>query len=57
MNRIASLIDRMVADKRLVVRSPHDLSWGDRDYCEGLFCEIFRRVDTSSCATATCPSM
>ena len=26
---------------------PHDLSWGDRDYCEGLFCEIFRRVDTS----------
>lgn len=47
MNRIASLIDRMVADKRLVVRSPHDLSWGDRDYCEGLFCEIFRRVDTS----------
>ena len=24
MNRIASLIDRMVADKRLVVRSPHD---------------------------------
>lgn len=47
MNRIASLIDRMVADKRLVARSPHDLSWGDRDYCEGLFCEIFRRVDTS----------
>ena len=31
MNRIASLIDRMVADKRLVVRSPHDLSWGDKD--------------------------
>ena len=47
MNRIASLIDRMVADKRLVVRSPHNLSWGDKDYCEGLFCEIFRRVDTS----------
>ena len=47
MTRIASLIDRMVADKRLVVRSPHDLSWGDKDYCEGLFCEIFRRVDTS----------
>ena len=47
MNRIASLIDRMVADKRLVVRSPYNFSWGDRDYCEGLFCEIFRRVDTS----------
>lgn len=47
MNDLASLIDRLTAEKRLVVRRPANLSWGGRDYCEGLFCEAFRRVDRS----------
>lgn len=47
MNNLASLIDRLSEEKRIVVRRPDNLSWGSREYCEGLFCEVFRRVDRS----------
>ena len=47
MDNLTSLIDRLSAQKRIVVRRPHNLSWGDREYCEGLFCEVFRHVDQS----------
>lgn len=47
MENVASIIDRLAEQKRIVVRSPHDLSWGDREFCEGLFCEVFRRADKS----------
>lgn len=47
MENIASIIDRLSQEKRIVIRRPNSLSWGDREYCEGLFCEIFRRVDRS----------
>lgn len=47
MDNITSLIDRLSEEKRIVIRQPHDLSWGDKEYCEGLFCEVFRRVDKS----------
>lgn len=45
MDPLSILIDRLSQQKRIVVRSPHTLSWGGRDYCEGLFCEVFRQVD------------
>lgn len=47
MDTIATLIDRLSDQKRIVVRQPHNLSWGNKDYCEGLFCEVFRLVDQS----------
>lgn len=47
MDNLASLIDRLFEEKRIVVRRPENLSWGSREYCEGLFCEVFRRVDKS----------
>ncbi len=42
---IASLIDRMVADRKLVVRTSSRLSWGDHETCEALFRTLFRRLD------------
>lgn len=45
MENIADIIEKLSIKKRLIVRTPHDLSWGDREHCEALFCEIFRRVD------------
>lgn len=45
MENIATIIEKLSTEKRLIVRNPHDLSWGDREHCEALFCEIFRRVD------------
>lgn len=47
MENIASLIDRLSKEKRIIVRSPQNLSWGSREHCEEIFCEIFRRVDGS----------
>ena len=47
MDNLASLIDRLSEEKCIVVRRPENLSWGGREYCEGLFCEVFRRVDRS----------
>lgn len=47
MENIASIIDRLTQEKRIIIRRPNSLSWGDREYCDGLFCEIFRRVDRS----------
>ncbi len=47
MENIASLIDRLSKEKRIIVRSPQSLSWGSREHCEEIFCEIFRRVDGS----------
>lgn len=47
MNRIAALIDRLASEKRIVIRSPHNLSWGDPEYCKALFCDIFCRIDGS----------
>ena len=34
MDTIATLIDRLSDQKRIVVRQPHNLSWGNKDYCE-----------------------
>lgn len=48
MENLSTLIDRLSDEKRIVVRRPNDLSWGDREHCEGLFCEVFRRVDRST---------
>lgn len=45
MEPLATIIDRLSAEKRLVVRRAESLSWGDRERCEALFREIFRRVD------------
>ena len=45
MEPLATIIDRLSAEKRLVVRHAESLSWGDRERCEALFREIFRRVD------------
>lgn len=47
MDSIPTLIDRLCDEKRIVVRRPHNLSWGDGEHCEALFCEVFRRVDES----------
>ena len=45
MEPLASIIDRLSADKRLVVRCAESLSWGDSERCGTLFREIFCRVD------------
>ena len=45
MEPLATIIDRLSAEKRLVVRRAESLSWGDRERCVALFREIFRRVD------------
>lgn len=47
MDNLASLIDHLFEEKRIVVRCPENHSWGSREYCEGLFCKVFRRVDKS----------
>lgn len=47
MDHLASLIDHLSSERRIVVRRPGNLSWGGREYCEGLFCEVFRQVDKS----------
>lgn len=44
---IATLIDRMVTDRKLIVRSPTRLSWGDREMCDALFRTLFRRLDAT----------
>jgi DNA replication protein DnaC len=44
---IQSLIDRLLKEKKLVVRNPAKLSWGDKETCEGLFASLFRRLDGS----------
>lgn len=47
MENIANLINRLSKEKRIIVRSPQVLSWGSREHCERLFCEIFQHVDGS----------
>ena len=32
MDNLTSLIDRLSTQRRIVVRRPHSLSWGDREY-------------------------
>lgn len=44
---IATLIDRMVTDRKLIVRNPTRLSWGDREMCDALFRTLFRRLDAT----------
>jgi DNA replication protein DnaC len=47
MDDIKSLIDRLVTDKKLVVRNPNRLSWGDKETCAALFTALFRKLDGS----------
>lgn len=47
MEHVTMIIDRMVKNKHLTVRSAESLSWGERGYCQALFSEVFRRVDTT----------
>ncbi len=47
MKQLSTLIDRLTSEHRVIIRTPRNLSWGEREYCEGLFCEVFRRVDHS----------
>ncbi len=47
MDNIKSLIDRLVSERKLVVRTPAKLSWGDRETCEALFTALFRKLDGS----------
>ena len=44
---IATLIDRMVTDCKLIVRNPTRLSWGDSEMCDALFRTLFRRLDAT----------
>ena len=45
MENINALIDRLVGDRKLIVRRPAQLSWGDRETCEALFASLFRKLD------------
>lgn len=45
MKNLTSLIEKMVADRKLVVRNPSKLSWGDKETCEALFSALFRKLD------------
>ncbi|GAB0481682.1 hypothetical protein KML24007_04280 [Alistipes indistinctus] len=47
MENINAIIDRLVADRKLIVRNPTRLSWGDKETCEALFSALFRRLDGS----------
>jgi len=47
MENINALIDRLVGDRKLIVRRPAQLSWGDRETCEALFASLFRKLDGS----------
>jgi DNA replication protein DnaC len=47
MDSIKTLIDRLIVDRKLIVRSPAKLSWGDGDTCKALFTALFRRLDGS----------
>lgn len=47
MESIKAMVARMHESKSLFVRQPRSISWGDREYCETLFVQIFRSVDLS----------
>lgn len=47
MDNIKSLIDRLITDKKLIVRTSTKLSWGDKETCEALFSALFRKLDGS----------
>lgn len=47
MENMQSLIDKLLKDRKLVIRQPQKLSWGDYDTCEALFISLFRRLDGS----------
>lgn len=46
-NNMQNLIDKLLKDKKLVIRNPQNLSWGDKETCEALFISLFRRLDKS----------
>lgn len=48
MEKASSLIDHLVREKYIIVRSREQLSWGSWEHCEQLFREIFCRVDFSA---------
>ena len=50
MENTTDLIARMTTDKRLIVRTPAKLSWGDRETCQALFPALFRKLDGSIAA-------
>lgn len=45
MENMQTLIDKMLKDKKLVIRNQQNLSWGDQEVCESLFTSLFRRLD------------
>nr|DAI17395.1 MAG TPA: replicative helicase [Caudoviricetes sp.] len=47
MDNINALIDRLVGERKLIVRRPSQLSWGDKETCEALFSALFRKLDGS----------
>lgn len=47
MENITDLIASLVKDRKLIVRNPARLSWGDRETCEALFPALFRKLDGS----------
>lgn len=47
MENINALIERLVGDRKLIVRRTTKLSWGDRETCEALFASLFRKLDGS----------
>lgn len=47
MDNMHELIDKLVKDRKLVIRNPQTLSWGDKEVCEALFTSLFRRLDKS----------
>ncbi len=50
MENVQDMIARLIKDRRLVVRTPARLSWGDREICEALFPALFRKLDGSIAA-------
>ena len=44
---IGDLITRLIADRKLIVRTPAKLSWGDKETCEAMFSALFRKLDGS----------
>jgi len=47
MEDTMQLIERMAREKKLTIRTPANLSWGDRETCEALFPALFRKLDGS----------
>ena len=47
MNTLSQIISQMVKEKRLDIREPNRMSWGDHEQCRRGFITIFREVDTT----------